>query len=118
MNLALVNLVKNIRDVVFNNLKYYTLKGIVNRGEMKKYKVTIEDSEGFVAVYSDIEEKDFLIELNNDLDQPPNVLGSLEPASWYSKGFDFLIRGYVKNPKEKEDYEKAVDKTIKNSGLV
>jgi len=85
---------------------------------MKTFKVTIEDSDGYVVVYDDVKEKDFFLELNNDLEQVPALSGVFEQPPYYSKGYHFVIRGYVKNPKEKEEMEEAINKTIKNSGLV
>ena len=80
---------------------------------MKTYTVTVEDSDGNTAVYSEIEEKDFSLNLTNDLDKLPNILGSLHPTPWYSKGFSFTIQGYVKNPNEEEEYKKAIDEMSK-----
>ncbi len=79
----------------------------------KQYTVHVTDSDGNTLMIEKIDERDFHLEMNNDLLDSPNFIGNFLPARLVSRGWSFNITGYVRNKDYSKDMEQAVDDNYK-----
>lgn len=82
----------------------------------KYYTVQVTDSDGNTLITEKVEDRDFHMQMNNDLQDSPNFIGNFLPARLVSRGMSFNITGYVHNKNYAKDMEQAVKDNYKGRG--